>query len=376
MADLNIKFVEIKSPNFFRIKLAVCLIFILSAFAFGQVGKIEPGRVIEVKINAPSLAGNLLGDPTEQSVSIYLPPGYQTSPKRRYPVLYLLHGFGGSNRTWTTDAPYSFKFPPILDAMIAGGKAREMIIVAPNGSNAYHGSFYLNSEVTGNWEDYIFKDVVGYVDKNYRTLARASSRGIAGHSMGGFGAVSVGMKHADVFSVIYAISPAPLGHEEPTENLFPIWKLLGSYKSRDQLKGDFNSTENFYENVLVALSAAFSPNPAKPPFFADFPYDERDGKIYLNETIAAKWRGKTPLYLIDQYKQNLFSLRGLVIDYGRSDEVLSVSYNSALFSKALADRGIPHIFEIYDGTHEDKVKKRLETHVFPYFSEKLDFTNP
>jgi len=80
--------------------------------------------------------------------------------------------------------------------------------------------------------------------------------------------------------------------------------------------------------------------------------------------------------MIDEYKQNLLSLRGLVIEYGRNDQFQSVLFNAPLFSKALAERGIPHIFEIYDGTHEDKIKERLEKKVLPFLSEKLDFTNP
>ena len=352
------------------------ILFVCPAFGQEVAKQKVSGKLLEVKVTSPSLKGNLLGDPAEQTIAVYLPPSYETSPKKRYPVVYLLHGYDGSSRTWTTDEPYSFNLPPILNAMFADGKAREMIVVAPSANNSYHGSFYLNSAVTGNWEDYIFRDVVGYVDQNYRTLAQASSRGIAGHSMGGFGAVSVGMKHADVFSVIYAISPSPLGHEEDLGNPSPLWKLLGSYTARDQLKSTFDSEENLYANLFVALSAAFSPNPQRKPFFVDFPYDERDGKLRLNETIVAKWKSKTPLYMIDEYKQNLLSLRGFVIDYGRRDQFPSIIFNSPLFSKALAERGIPHIFEIYDGTHEDKIKKRLETNVFPFFSEKLDFLNP
>ena len=361
-----------------KIFLALFIFFFFADLAFAQTvaKQTSAGKLVEIKIPAPSLKGNLLNDPTEQNISIYLPPGYDASPSKRYPVIYLLHGFGGSNKTWTTDGEYSFNAAPIMDRMIASGKMREMILVAPNANNVYNGSFYVNSTVTGNWEDYIFRDVVGYVDKNYRTLARASSRAIAGHSMGGFGAVAVGMKHTDVFSTIYALSPAPLGHEEDKNNPSPVWKLLRSYSLRNQLKSTFDSEENVYANLFVALSAAFSPNATRQPFYADFPWDERDGKPQLNEAVAAKWRSKTPLYMIDEYKQNLLSLRGLVIEFGRNDEFRSVLYNVPLFSKALAERGIPHIFEIYDGTHEDKIKERLEKKVLPFLSEKLDFTNP
>ena len=361
-------------PKIFLV-LSIFVSFTVSAAAQTEAKQSSAGKLVEIKIPAPSLKGNLLNDPTEQNISIYLPPGYDASPSKRYPVVYILHGFAGSNKTWMTDGEYAFNVAPIMDRLVAGGKMREMILVAPNANNAFNGSFYVNSTVTGNWEDYIFLDVVGYVDKNYRTLPRASSRTIAGHSMGGFGAVAIGMKHADIFSVIYALSPAPLGHEEGGDSAPRAWKSLNGYTKRDQLKSSFDSAENLYANLFAALSAAFSPNAKREAFFADFPWEERDGKLQLNESVAARWKSKTPLYMIDQYKQNLLGLRGFVVEFGLRDEFQSVLINVPLFSKALAERGIPHIFEIYDGTHEDKIKERLESKVLPFLSEKLDFTN-
>ena len=363
--------------KFRKVFPALFIIALLTVCAFAQTAlkQTNAGKVIETKISAPSLKGNLLGDPTEQNISVYLPPGYDAAPAKRYPVVYLLHGYAGSNKTWTTDGEFSFNLPPIMDALIQSGKMREMILVAPNANNAYNGSFYVNSPVTGNWEDYIFRDVVGYVDQNYRTLPRASSRALIGHSMGGFGAVAVGMKHTDVFGLIYAMSPAPLGHEEGIKTATPVWKILASYTAREQLKPTFDTAENLYSNLLVALAAALSPNPSHKPFLADYLWEERDGKMQLNEAVAAQWKSKTPLYLIDEYKKNLLSLRGFVIEYGRNDEFNSVRYNAPLFSKALAERGIPHIFEVYDGKHEDRVKERMEKKVLPFLSERLDFTS-
>jgi S-formylglutathione hydrolase FrmB len=356
------------------------ILFVCPAFGQEVAKQKVVGKLFEVKVTSPSLKGNLLGDPVEQTIAVYLPPSYETSPKKRYPVVYLLHGYGGSSRTWTTDEPYSFNVPPLMDALIAVGQTREMIVVAPSANNSYHGSFYANSTVTGNWEDYIFRDVVAYIDANYRTLARASSRGIAGHSMGGYGAVAIGMKHADVFSAIYAHAPCCLGlsdTEEELKNPSPLWKLIGSYTSREHLTANFDSDENLYANLFVAMSAAFSPNAVRKPFYADFPFDVRDEKLQLNEAVNTKWKSKTPIYLIDDYKQNLLSLRGFVFEFGAKEVFESIRTTTPRFSKALAERGIPHRFEVYEGgTHESKVKERLEKHVFPFFSEKLDFSNP
>ena len=352
-------------------------LFVQPAFGQEAAGRAVSGRLIEVKVAAPSLKGNLLGDPTEQSVAIYLPPSYDTSPSKRYPTLYLLHGFGGDSKTWAGAGSRGFNVPPLLDALMGGGKIREMIVVAPSARTAYGGSFYTNSAVTGNWEDYIYRDLVGYVDANYRTLARPSSRGVAGHSMGGYGAVTLGMKHPEVFSAIYALSPCCLGLEEDLGPTNPAWARVLRLTSRDQVPKEPKSLEDFFTIVFVAQSAAFSPNPGRAPFYADMPFLERDGRIQKNEAAYAKWQSKMPLYLVEEYKQNLLSLRGIFLDYGQREQFSHIRTTTSLFSRALAERQIPHVFEIYEGgNHGNKVRERLGTRVLQFFSDKLDFSSP
>lgn len=340
--------------------------------------QVASGKLIEIKIPAPSLKGNLLGDPTEQYVTIYLPPGYDASPSKRYPTVYLLHPGGGSNKTWMNNDPARINIPikPALDALMSSGKIREMIVVGPNGKNAYIGSFYSNSPVTGNWEDYIYRDVVAYVDSNFRTLARSSSRGIAGHSMGGFGSTFIAMKHPDVFSALYALSPCCMGMEGDFNEANPAWKRAGDLTSRDQLPVP-KSLDDFYTNIFVAMSATFSANTGRAPFYGDFLYREREGKLERNETVYAQWKSRMPLYMVEDYKKNLLTLRGIFIDYGQKEEFSHIRIASTLFSGALAERSIPHAFEVYEGgTHTNKVKERMETRVFQFFSDKLDFSNP
>ncbi len=351
----------------------VCVIS-LNATSFAQQGtKPAPGgRLIELKVPAPSLKGNLLGDPAEQSVAIYLPPSYDTAPTRRFPSLYLLHGFTGTNKGWTN----TLRLQPLMDEMIQSGRIREMIVVMPNGSNAYRGAFYTNSTVTGNWEDYIFRDLVQNVDANYRTMARRESRGIAGHSMGGYGAMTLAMKHQDVFSVVYALSPCCFGMEGDFTSENPAWLKTIRLKSTEEFKAMPRSLEEFYQVAFVAVSASFSPNPARGPFYVDFPYQERDGRLELNESVFATWRAKMPVYMVDEQKANLLKLRGIFVDYGEKEEFSHIRITSQQFSKALAERNIPHVFEIYEGgTHNNKIRERLETRLFQFFSEKLDFSN-
>jgi len=389
-------------PGFVR---AFCLLVLAATPVLGQqlATEIGAGRFIEVTIPAPSLAGNLLGDPTEQPVSIYLPPSYRSSPNNRYPVLYLLHGFTGTNRTWIADSePNSGEAPPEspdgdygyrgyldganLDTMIASSAVHEMIVVAPNSRNAYKHSYYVNSVVTGNWEDYIVRDVVNYVDGNFRTLAKAESRGIAGHSGGGYGSVYIGMRHADVFSAVYALSPCCLGPEfsmppfteSSNGELTALWQKVFSrlleLTSKEELPGvSLSSPEDFFLNESLAAGAAYSPNPDRPPLYTDYLYEERDGKLVRNEAAFEKRRAHSPFHMLDEYKQNLLSLRGLYLDFGQY-ELPDLASGNAEFSKALAERGIPHTLEIYaGGDHDNMIRERLETRVIAFFSDHLAF---
>ena len=362
-----------------KISRLVCLLALLNAASIGIFSQ-QPapapatGRLVEIKVPAPALKGNLLGDPTEQSVVVYLPPTYDTSPAKRYPTLYLLHGFISTNKAWTTNAYQGMSLPSLMDEMIRRGVTREMIVVAPNGWNAYKGAFYTNSVVNGNWEDYIYHDLVQTIDERYRTIARPESRGIAGHSMGGYGAVTLAMKHPDVFSVVYALSPCCLGIEGDFGSENPAWLSTVRLTKKEQLKDKPASFEEFFQLAFVAVSAAFSPNPQRPPFFVDFPYSEHDGKLQRNEEVFALWRTKMPLYMVEENKQNLMKLRGIFIDYGEKEEFSHIRITTQQFSKALSERNIPHVFEIYaGGDHGSMIRQRLETRLIQFFAEKLDF---
>ena len=136
------------------------------------------------------------------------------------------------------------------------------------------------------------------------------------------------------------------------------------------------SPDDFSTNVYLAMSGAFSPNVERPPLYADFLFEEINGKLVRNEAVSEKWKAKIPLNLVDEYKQNLLAMRGIFLDYGQKEGSASLRTNTSLFSKALAERSIPHIFEIYaGGDHLNKVKERLETRVFPFFSNRLDSHN-
>ena len=154
-------------------------------------------------MHGKSLEGNLEGDSPDREVSVYLPPSYAGDQARRYPVVYLLHGYGGRDDTFNSRLA---KLPESADRLAAAQGFSELIVVTPNAFSLHKGSMYSNSVTTGNWESFVAQDLVAYVDSHYRTIASRISRGLAGHSMGGYGAIRIGMKRPDVFSSLYIMS--------------------------------------------------------------------------------------------------------------------------------------------------------------------------
>lgn len=349
----------------FVVIAAFCLLYALSAFQVS--GQTTSGKLIDAKVRSRALENNLLGDPADQQVAVYLPPGYQASPpSRRFPVIYFLHGYSGENQVLERGR----QFQDLMNKLIASGTVREMIVVVPNGRNAYYGSFYTNSSVGGNWEDFISRDLVSYIDANYRTIPQAASRGITGHSMGGYGSIVIGMKHPDIFGAVYSLSAcctAMLADLGPSNT---AWRQALNFKSKDDFRAD--SFNNVYAIALTAMAAAFSPNP-KQPLFADFPLRLENNILVPNGDAYTKFQSKMPVNMVTEYTANLLKLQGIYIDYGVQEEFSHIPAGSLALSRELSEHGIPHTFEIYQGDHNRRIPERLETRVLPFFSRILKF---
>ena len=177
------------------------LLAITSIFAQAQQGTKE-----RIKVYSHALEGNLVRDPAERDVTVYLPPSYPDDPDRHYPVVYMLHGFTDNDSQWFGWEEHWINLHQVIDAALADGQTREMIVVMPNAYNRFKGSMYSSSVTIGDWETFIAEELVAYIDANYRTIPNARSRGLAGHSMGGYGTIRLGMKYPDVYSVIYILS--------------------------------------------------------------------------------------------------------------------------------------------------------------------------
>ena len=327
-----------------------------------------------IEIPAPALADNLVGEPAERIIHVYLPPSYGSS-ENRYPVIYYLPGYGDSTIT-------GFRLPDNMDTLIENGQVKEMIIVVAGGDSKMGGSFYVNSPVTGNWEDYIVSDVVGYVDANYRTLPQAESRGITGHSMGGFGALNIAMHHPDVFSAVYSLSPGLFDENGLAESfMFAQDRLIRDFVEYEAelalLPIDEAQKRMFLppEEFSLAYGLAFAPNPDRHPPYFDYPYTEVDGELVRDDETWKKWDSGFGGIAEEavQYKENLLKLKGIAVDYGIHDENPWIPKGADYYGEQLAAAGIPVTVESYDGNHFNQLGVRISEHMLPFFSTLLKF---
>lgn len=312
------------------------------------------GKLERIRVHGKSLDGNLESDSPDREVFVYLPPSYATERNRRYPVVYLLHGYGLNAERWV-----GFINVAAIEKDVAAGTAKEMILVMPDAYTLYLGSMYSNSETTGDWEGFLTHDLVQYIDSHYRTIADRGARGLAGHSMGGYGTMRLGMKHPEVFSSLYAMSSCCLGANiNPNIQQFTALETLKT-PAEAKAKGGFMTQ--------FASAAAWSPNIKNPPFYFDLPV--KDGKV--QPEIVAKWAANAPLAMVDQYVPSLKQFKAIALDVGLQDNLLA---SNQQLDALLTRDSIVHSFETYEGDHNSKVAVRFSTKVLPFFSNQLAFT--
>ena len=256
-----------------------------------EVPPVVPGAksvtVEHIKIHGVALEGNLEGDAVDRDVLVFLPPSYAAKKSQRYPVVYALHGYSIGAEQWS----HEIHVPQTIEGAFAQG-AQEMIVVLPDSKTLYGGSMYSSSATTGDFERFISHDVVTYIDSHYRTLAFRSSRGLVGHSMGGYGAARIGMKHPDVFGSLYIMSPCCLSARSTRPPNPDGDKALEAVKTPADAVG-----LSFFVRAQLASAAAWSPDPKNPPLYLDLP--TKNGEPQPD--VISKWAANAPLAFVDQY---------------------------------------------------------------------------
>lgn len=337
------------------------------------------GRYVIAAVPAPSLAGNLIGEPLEQQVVVYLPPSYD-SGDRRYPVVYaLLAGFNssGDNR-FEQLGTYARSS---VNLALQSGLTQEVIVVVPDPINTLNmWNHFVQSPVTGDWESYLTEDLVAYIDDHYRTVPSAESRGLLGEEYHGLPALLAAVNHPDVFSAVYLQRPFVLnpGALEQTGMFTPIARsavidLLEEISAqppqarlalmRDRL-GDVGMPSVALAAISYGMDYAATPEDA-PPYF-EYPYSDAEGQP--DPEIWRKWEsglGNVP----EKLQPKLETLRGLeiVISSAEWDDTRRAGDSEIYLSEQLTNADVPHAFNVLG-------KQSLEEFgedILPFFSEVL-----
>jgi S-formylglutathione hydrolase FrmB len=286
---------------------------------------------------------------------VYLPPGYDDDPARRYPAVYVIQGYTGYVTMWANRSAYRQPFPELADAVFAAGEAPPAIVVYVDAWTAYGGSQFVDSPGTGKYHSYLCDEVVPWVDARYRTLPDAAHRGIMGKSSGGFGAMITPMLRPDLFGALATHA----GDSQYETSYLPdfaksvrflrgydgdIWRWWADFSSRVC----FTKEEDQTLLMILGVSACFSANQDGT---VELPFDSRSGK--LRPEIWQRWLDWDPVKMVPKYAGALRSARAIWIDAGVRDEWF-LDLGATAFRAALLDNGIAEDvirFELFEGSH-------------------------
>jgi S-formylglutathione hydrolase FrmB len=353
------------------------------------------GQVFERNVPAASIRNSMFDDPVDQPVAVYLPPSYVSSSKR-YPAVYVLPDFASPVTDYLDGTYQGFRLAEAMDRLIEEGTVGEMIVVVVNGRSFLGGSFYTNSPVTGNWGDFVTRDVVRYIDNNYKTLPYPQSRGVTGYGMGGSGALDLAMRHPDTFGSVYAVSPSLFDNQglrlhgmfggAPIVRRLIEWKNELAAMSREEAHEEYVSfidglfASGTAADTLWAFSyaygSAFSPDPESNAPYIKYPHTIVNDRISLNATTWWQWDSGYGAIRkkLEEFGDNFRELNAIVVDVGDAGPRRWILDGCAFYAKRLQEIGVDVDLVTHGGDNEGHhLRERIEGHVFPYFTDHLVF---
>jgi enterochelin esterase-like enzyme len=344
------------------------------------------GNLVVLEHESRVLADNPLGDPHRRKLAVWLPAQYDQGAGQgrgtRFPVLYDLVGFTGSGLAHANWKPFGDNVPERAARLVHEKKMGPAIIVFPDCFTSLGGNQYVNSPAVGAYADYLTREIIPFVDREFRTLASREHRGCFGKSSGGYGAILHGMKYARhwgaiadhsgdaYFDFVYRHDwPNTLNelakHREPKRKE-GVYDVLAEVRARKGLADglDDGRVRRFLDAVWkkeklshaeghaimnVCMAATYDPD-AKAPLGFRLPFNLETGEL-----IAARWRNwlkHDPIHLVGKHARNLRTLKGIYVDCGWRDQY-HIHYGARILSQRLAEAGIRHTYEEFDDNHSD-----------------------
>ncbi|MGA3352372.1 MAG: alpha/beta hydrolase-fold protein [Acidimicrobiales bacterium] len=310
--------------------------------------------IVHSRIEGSHLVGNLLGDPSERDLFVYLPPGYEDSG-RRYPTAYLLHAFGSSAAQLVQPAIDRQRWVPpledVLDPVFGRLGVARMLVVIPDGWTSYGCSQWVDSPVCGNFERYMVHDVVEHVDLHYRTIPDSTSRGVFGYSSGGFGAWNLASRNPDIFGAMAMLSGDSFLDMTHKTYVYDYLDSIWPEAPNGPVEG------NELSQMVYAYSACYSPNPDNPPFYVDLPVAFPSGELI--EDVWDRWLSFDPIVNWQDRVDNLRKLKGILLDVGVNDDH-HLQWGHRLLSYYLGKAGVAHESTENAGNHGGRSRERWQ----------------
>jgi len=307
-------------------------------------------RTDKIKVHGASLEGNLEGNSPDRDVYVFLPPSYDASANKRYPVVYFLHGYSVGADAYDGLA----RFQEAVDQAAAAGN--EMIVVMPDVLTRFKGAMFSASPTTGDFERYVAHDLVSYIDGGYRTIADARSRGLSGHSMGGYGTLKIAEKYPGIFSSIYAMAPCCLSPGNVTAE---------QLQAVADLTPESLATAQGFALATPAQLSAWAPDPQNPPFYVSTA--AKDGVV--DPLLLARLHANSPLVLLPQYVPALKALEAIRVEVGDKDFLLR---DDTWMHEEFDRFGVAHEWQVFEGDHGHRVNARIRSELLPFFGAHLD----
>lgn len=322
------------------------------------------GQLVPGQIRSAAFAQSRIGIDPVRRITVYLPAGY-ADRTRRFPVIYFLSNFFEDQT-----APFANNdAAKLFDAAIAEGVIGDVIVVTADFTTPAGGSWFVNSPATGNWEDFMVRELVPHIDASYRTLARPDSRGIAGDRMGGYGAIRFGMRYPDTFGSVYALHPIGIGQGVQTMFSRPNWALLANAKSLDDLRADPFSL------IFTSIFQAHLPAPDRPPLFFAAPATLTGGQLQVDPALTQRLQDNFFLdRQVGRYADNMRRLRGLKFDWARGDANPDHIVSLQAFTRTLDEYRVSYEAEEYRGGWGDRhwgKDGRVYSDMLPFFRAHL-----
>jgi S-formylglutathione hydrolase len=312
--------------------------------------------LVKDSVFSPGLASNMVGDSPVRRIFVYLPPSYHTTPARRYPVLYLLHGATSAPAEWLDGTYQGLDLQVALDSLGTAGAIPEFMVVMPDANNRLGAGWYANSPTTGNWEDFVAHDVVRHIDRHYHTDPRSTQRALVGHSMGGFGALAIGFDEPDVFGLIYAISPCCIGF---VGNLAPsgrVWAGLSAITRWQDARDGLG--------LVLGLAAALDGSRSNPRLFDELPFSTSpDGELVSHPEVQARWLARMPPDLAATMVRRGDRQPAIVLEAGSAES--GIREGIQLLRGRLDSLRIRYADTVFTGGHIDRVRQRFTQHMLP-----------